>query len=34
MNFQRIGWIKVALAVGLAIGGSLTASAQGPAGGS
>src|SRR4051812_46452340 len=29
MNFQRIGWIKLALAAGLALGGSLTASAQG-----
>ena len=29
MNLQRIGWIKVALAAGLALSGSLTASAQG-----
>src|SRR3972149_9046426 len=29
MNFQRIGWLKVALAVGLALSGALTVSAQG-----
>ena len=34
MNLQRIGWIRVALAVGLAIGGPLTAGAQGPRRGS
>src|SRR5215831_7792528 len=33
MDFQRISWIKVALAVGLALSGPLTASAQGPRGG-
>ena len=34
MDFRRIGWIKIALAVGLAIGGSLTAGAQGRRGSS
>src|SRR3990167_1087093 len=29
MNFRRIGWIKVALAAGLALGGASTVSAQG-----
>ena len=33
MDFRRIGWISVALAVGLALSGSLTASAQGQRGG-
>jgi hypothetical protein len=32
MDFRRISWIRVALAVGLALSGSLTASAQGPRG--
>ena len=32
MNFRRIGWIKIALAVGLALSGSLMAGAQGRGG--
>src|SRR5438128_269179 len=32
MNFRRIDWIRVALAVGLALSGPLMASAQGPRG--
>src|SRR5881296_478813 len=32
MDFRRIGWIRIALAVGLALSGPLTASAQGPRG--
>ena len=32
MDFRRIGWIRVALAVGLALSGPLMASAQGPRG--